>query len=108
MLCVAKDVSKTAHAVEASVEREGGIEACHFARERDALTTADVGGVGEEQVETFFRSKMFFAIFFVAPVLARELDGEFFLQISCVFPSGAEGLRRGIGGFDDGSLCFAK
>ena len=51
---------------------------------------------------------MFFTIFFVAPVLAGELDGEFFLQIPCVFPSGDKGLRGGIGGFDDGSLCFAR
>ncbi len=49
--CVAEDRAKTAHAVEAAVEREGRVETRNFAREHDALDATDVGGVGEEEVE---------------------------------------------------------
>ena len=32
LLCVAEDMSEAAHAVETAVQREGGIETCHFGR----------------------------------------------------------------------------
>ena len=106
-LRVAENLSEGAHTVEAAVQREGGVEACHFARERDALAATNVGRVGEEEVELLDLS-VASAMFFLAPALAKESDGKFFLQGACVLSGCDEGLCGGIGGFDGGSLRFLE